>query len=131
MGAIYAAASGVLVVLSSSASSVLHKVRRGEALGLDDLRLLEADHRVGRAWTYQEMANNNAVGLVAEGDTAALVVGNKLFNAIGHAITHYRRAERVDAYEFRKRQPRLDALETLTDDDWLMAGYPSVPPTGL
>ena len=68
MGAIYAAASGVLVVLSSSASSLLDKVRRGEAVGPEDLPLLEADDWVSRAWTYQEMANSKTVGFVAEGE---------------------------------------------------------------
>jgi hypothetical protein len=88
----------------------------------EDLLLLEADDWVSRAWTYQEMINSNNVEFVAEGNTAAPVGGNKLLNAVGHALTQYRKVEQVDAYEFRERHPHLDALETLTDD-WLRAGY--------
>ncbi len=45
-----------------------------------------------------------------------------LTNAVGHAIMQYRKAGQVDAYEFRKRYPHLDAFETLIDD-WLRADY--------
>jgi hypothetical protein len=38
--------------------------------------------------------------------------------SVGHAITQHRKAEQIDAYEFRKQHPRLDALEMLIDD-WL------------
>jgi hypothetical protein len=66
MGAIYAAASGVLAVLSPSASILLDKVRRDEAVGPAELRLLEADDWVIRAWTYQEMVNSKIISFVAE-----------------------------------------------------------------
>jgi hypothetical protein len=41
---------------------------------------------------------------------------------LGPTLTEYRRAELVDAYEFRRRYPSLDTLETLIDD-WLRADY--------
>lgn len=115
MGAIYAAASGVLAVLSPSSSILLDKVRREEAVGSEELRLLEADDWVSRAWTYQEMVNSKIVSFVAEGETGNPVTSYRLLNAVGHAITQYRKAEQVDAYEFRKQHPHLDALETLID----------------
>jgi Heterokaryon incompatibility protein (HET) len=122
MGAIYAAATGVLAVLSDSASILLDKVRRGETLGSEELRQLEEDEWVSRAWTYQEMVNSQIIGFIAEGEMDDPVTGYKLLNAVGYALTQYREAKQVDAYEFRKRYPRLDALETLIND-WLMADY--------
>ena len=100
----------------------LDKVRREEAVGSEELRLLEADDWVSRAWTYQEMVNSKIISFIAEGKSGDPVTGYKLLNAVGHAIMEYCKAEQVDAYEFRKRYPHLDALETLIDD-WLRADY--------
>jgi hypothetical protein len=122
MGAIYAAASGVLAVLSPSASVLLDKVRREEAVGAEELLLLEADDWVSRAWTYQEMVNSKIISFAAESDTGDPVSGHKLLNAVGHAIAQYRKAEQVDPYEFHEQHPRVDALETLIDD-WLRADF--------
>ena len=122
MGAIYAAASGVLAVLSPSVSMLLDKVRRKEAVSLEELRLLEADEWVSRVWTYQEMVNSKSISFIAEGETHDPVNGSELLDAVGYAIMQYCKTEQIDAYEFRKRYPRLDALETLTVD-WLRADY--------
>jgi len=122
MGAIYAAASGVLAVLSPSVSILLDKVRREEAVGLEELQLLEADEWVSRMWTYQEMVNSKIISFIAEGETRDPVTGYDLLNAVGYAIMQYCKVEQVDAYEFRKRYPHLDALETLAVD-WLRADY--------
>jgi hypothetical protein len=120
MGAIYAAASNVVAVLSPAASTLLDKVRRGEAVGIEELQQLEADDWVSRVWTYQEMANSQSISFLAEGGTGDPVNASRLFNAVGQALTQYRKVEQVDAYEFRGRHPRVDALETLSDD-WLGA----------
>jgi hypothetical protein len=61
MGAIYAAAREVLVVLSPSASDLLDNVRRGAGVGTEELLQLEKDDWIGRAWTYQEMVNSTTV----------------------------------------------------------------------
>jgi hypothetical protein len=122
MGAIYAAASGVLAVLSPSASILLDKVRRKEVVGPEELLLLEADDWVSRAWTYQEMVNSKVISFVVEGEAGAPVSGDKLLNAVGQAITEYRKGEQIDAYQFHAKHPRLDALETLVDD-YLRANY--------
>jgi hypothetical protein len=122
MGAIYAAASGVLAVLSRSASILLDKVRQEKVVGPEELLLLEADDWVSRAWTYQEIVNSKVIGFVVEGETADPVSGHKLLNVVGHAITEYRKAEQIDPYEFHAKHSRLDALETLIDD-YLGGGY--------
>jgi hypothetical protein len=122
MGTLYAAAREVLVVLSPSAFNLLDKVRRREALGPEELLQLEEDDWSGRAWTYQEMVNSNPITFVAEGKSGASVGGEKLLNAVGHALAKYRKAQEVDAYEFRKQHAQLDALETLIED-WLMAEF--------
>jgi hypothetical protein len=67
MGAVYAVARDVLVVLSPSAYDLLNKVRQGEVVGTEELLRLEEDDWIGRAWTYQEMVNSKAVTFVAEG----------------------------------------------------------------
>jgi Heterokaryon incompatibility protein (HET) len=122
MGAIYAAASNVLAVLSTSASAVLDKVRRQEALESEELRLLDADDWVSRAWTYQEMVNSKIISFVVEGYPSDPVSGSKLLNSVGDAIAKRHNAEQVDAYEFRTRYRNLDGLETLIDD-WLRASF--------
>ena len=122
MGAIYAAASGVLAVLAPSVSILLDKVRQKEAVDVKELRLLEADEWVSRVWTYQEMVNSKTISFIAEGETRDPVNGYELLDAVGYAIMQYCKTEQIDAYEFRKRYPRLDALETLTVD-WLRADY--------
>jgi hypothetical protein len=122
MGAIYAAASNVLAVLSPSTSFVLETLRRGQSVDSQQLRLLEADDWVSRAWTYQEIVNSKIINFVAEGQTGNCISGFKLLNAIGDTIAQCRRAEQVDAYEFRKTHPHLDALETLAAD-WLESEY--------
>jgi hypothetical protein len=122
MGGIYAAASGVVAVLSPSASGLLDKVRLGKVVGPKELRLLEEDDWVSRAWTYQEIVNSRIIHFVAEGETGDPVSGTKLFNAVGQALSKYRKEKRFDAYEFRKQHPRLDSLETLMND-WIMADY--------
>jgi Heterokaryon incompatibility protein (HET) len=122
MGAIYAAASNVLAVLSTPASGVLAKLRRQQALGSDELRLLDADDWVSRAWTYQEMVNSKSMSFVVEGQSSDPVSGSKLLNAVGDAIAKRHNEEQVDAYEFRARYRNLDGLETLIDD-WLRADF--------
>jgi hypothetical protein len=122
MGAIYAAASCVLAVLSRANSGVLDKIRRNEPLDTKDLLLLEKDDWVSRVWTYQEIANSQIISFIAEGENHDPVPGDKLLNAIGRTLTEYRKIEGVDAYEFRKKHPRMDGLETLIDD-WIRAEY--------
>ena len=122
MGAIYAAARAVLAVLSSGASAVLDAVRRNEAIAISALKQLEEDEWISRAWTYQEIINSRKIGFVAEGQRDVPVRGVRLLNAVGHAIGNLRKAERADAFQFRARHPRLDALETLIED-WLQADH--------
>jgi len=120
MGAIYAAASSVVVVLSPSASTLVNKVRRGEGVTSEELLSLGADDWISRAWTYQEMANSKDINFVAAAGKDEAVNGEKLLNAVGYASAQFRKAEQIDGYEFRRRYPRLDALEALIDD-WFRA----------
>jgi Heterokaryon incompatibility protein (HET) len=109
MGAIYAAASDVLAVLSPSTSIVLETVRRQEAVGLEQLRL--------RRWLT---ARSPVSWLKGKRVIPSLVTSCSMLS-----VTQLRNADRwsrFDAYEFRKRYPHLDALETLIDD-WLRADY--------
>jgi Heterokaryon incompatibility protein (HET) len=122
MGAIYAAAKAVIVVLSPTVSELLDKVRRKETIGQEELKQLEEDDWANRAWTYQEIVNGKVTSFVAEGQSGDPVHAYTLLNAVGYAITQHRKSEQVDAYEFRQRHPHLDALETLIDD-WLRADY--------
>ena len=120
MGAIYAGAREVLAVLSPSASAVLDRLRRKEVLDSEQLQWLETDDWVSRAWTYQEIVNSRMISFAAEGQTEVPFNGNKVLNAVGHAIAEYREVGQFDAYRFRQTHPHLDALETLIED-WFIA----------
>jgi hypothetical protein len=122
MGAIYAAASSVLTILSPSASILLDKVRRKDAIDSEGLQQFEADDWVSRVWTYQEIVNSKLISFTAEGETGNPVPGHDLLNAVVCAISDYCKTEQVDGSEFRQRYPRLDALESLIAD-WFMANY--------
>jgi hypothetical protein len=122
MGAIYAAASGVLAVLPPSIGSVLDAVGQKKAVSSEHLQCLKADDWVSRVWTYQEIANSKIMSFAIEGQRSAPLAGATLLNGIGQAITQCRQAEEVDAYEFRQRHARLDAWETLIAD-WIDANY--------
>src|SRR5262249_1394879 len=126
MGAVYAAASSVLVFLSASTSSLLEKVRRREPVGREELLRLEEDDWVRRAGTYQGMVNSKQIKFVGEGETGNPVGGEILLNAVGDAIAQHRNAEQLDDYEFHKRYPHVDALATLIVD-WFMADYAERP----
>ena len=123
MGAIYAAATGVLAVLSPSPSNriVLDAVGQ-ELLSADHLHYLEADDWVSRAWTYQEIVNSRIMSFTIEGQRTAPLAGAMLLNGIGETIRKHQQAAQLDAYEFRERHPRLDAWETAIAD-WRTADY--------
>jgi hypothetical protein len=72
--------------------------------------------------TGQEWVNSKTMTFVAEGKTDTSVNGEKLLNAIDHALSQYRKEHQVDAYEFRRQHSQLDVLETLIED-WLMAKF--------
>ena len=121
-GAIYAAAHAVVAVLSPETSSLLDKVRRGEAIDPEDLDRLEKDEWVRRAWTYQEIANSRMISFVAERSTGAPVEGVMLQNALGGAIERLLKAQQIDAYTFQAKCPYLDAFGTLLED-YMIGGH--------
>jgi hypothetical protein len=116
MGAIYAAARAVLAVMSPETSGSLDKVRRGEAIGPEDLEQLEKDEWVRRVWTYQEIANSRMISFIAEGETDAPVEGVRLQNALGEAIERFCKVRQIDAYTFEAKHPYLGAFGTLLED---------------
>jgi Heterokaryon incompatibility protein (HET) len=122
MGAIYAAASRVIAVLTPSTMNVFEAIRDGRAIASDQLRALESDDWVSRAWTYQEMVNSREFLFVSEEGGRPPVSADAVLNSVGAAIEEYRRSNGLDPFRFREAHPRLDHLESLIAD-WLQADY--------
>jgi hypothetical protein len=123
MGAIYAGASEVVVVLSDCCSELLKRIRTGETIADETLSELERDDWVTRAWTYQEIVNNARIRFVTMGtDNTAWAEAEEVLNFVGHAIHRFREKRGLDAFELREQHPCLDSLENLVLD-WKMSGY--------
>ena len=120
MGAIYAAASRVVAVLSASTMEVLETIRDGGSVTPDQLEALEGDEWVSRAWTYQELVNSREFLFVSESGRRPAVPAAAVLNGLGAAIQEYRRSNGLDTFRFREAHPRLDHLESLIAD-WLQA----------
>jgi hypothetical protein len=83
--------------------------RSGE-VGEADLRDLEVDDWVTRAWTYQECANGAEARFCAEGSTGQSVSGSELLDAVGKALSDYGKSHGMDAFAVRQQFPGLDTL---------------------
>jgi hypothetical protein len=122
MGFIYNAAAEVIVVLSSGASDVLKEMDASHGLewkGLSDsaLQKLEGEEWISRAWTYQEIVNQNQIYFTCEDATDALVKGSQFLNALGQSLSLLRkRGSNLSDL------PRLNAFEDAIAD-WRVADY--------
>jgi len=111
MGFIYACASEVLAVLSSTAHPALHYIKDHQSLDRDHLLLLEKEEWVTRAWTYQEAVNCRDLTITCDG-AGSLAVGVLPFlNCVGQALSKIG----IPQLERRQHYPRLDAFEDLMD----------------
>jgi hypothetical protein len=73
MGAIYRAASQVIVVLSPSCTTAMQKIATLCQMNEEELSALNNDDWVTRAWTYQEVANGKSILICAEGSSEFMV----------------------------------------------------------
>lgn len=123
MGAIYAQASQVVVVLSELCAVLLAQIRESGKVDTASLLTLEGDDWVSRVWTYQELVNNNKIFFVAEGRSDAWAEVEEFLRNVAYAIDEYKKAQGYDTFKFRSLNPRLDSLEDLIAD-WKMEDYP-------
>jgi hypothetical protein len=121
MGTIYGAAKQVVAVLSKPCAPILESIQTTHRLDAASFPLIEQDDWVSRAWTYQEIANCRSILFVGEGSGSA-VEGIDVFRALVKAISDYKKAEGIEAFEFRTRHPRLDSLEDLFAE-YMITGY--------
>ena len=121
LGAIYRAATRVVVVLTGAVEVVIEEVVSSGLVSERALLALEADDWVSRAWTYQELVNARQVDFVSESGSGP-VPATALFNAVGEAMAAFRRSRGLDQWELRAQHPRLDGLESLIAD-WSTADY--------
>ena len=122
MGAIYAAATEVVCVLSPACADLLRELHSNRSVAPATFLALETDDWVSRVWTYQEMANSRKLLFVAEGAGGPAVGGDNFFSDLGGAIEGVKKAEGIDSFEMRARHPRLDAFEELIGD-WYTGSY--------
>lgn len=73
MGAIYRAASQVIVVLSPSCTTAMQKIATSSQMNEEELSALDNDDWITRAWTYQEVANGKSILIGAEGNGEFMV----------------------------------------------------------
>lgn len=116
LGAVFSSAARVVTVLSKSCSILLEAIH--QATPLDTLAVLdlENDNWVTRAWTYQEIVNSKSTYFVSEGDGSVLVPGNVFLQAVMDVVVDYKKAKKLDSFQFRTLFPRLDSLEGLLGD---------------
>jgi hypothetical protein len=121
MGAIYAGAERVVVVLSSACAPAIRQIKAAGAIDGAALVRLATDDWVTRAWTYQECANSVDLRFCAQGEPGVSVGGVDVLNALGKALADYRRDQQTDAFEVRSVLPALDGLEDALAE-WMMGG---------
>ncbi len=122
MGAIYAQAATVVVVLSNACSELLEQVDGDQPVAASALLAFEADAWLTRAWTYQEIVNGGHIRFVAEGGGAISIDAETVLNKVSQAIDDYKAAQGYDSFEMKARHPRLDSLQDLVLD-WKIAEY--------
>ncbi len=121
MGAIYAAATQVVVVLSKSCCASLEQIKAGARLDPKGLLAFENDSWVTRAWNYQEIANSRSTQFICEGGRDA-VDGEQFLNSLGHAMSDFRKSEAIHVSEFAQRYPSINDLED-TLADYMVSNY--------
>lgn len=122
MGFIYNAAAEVIVVLSPGSQGILEEINASDGLdwkGLSDESLLrlEDEDWISRAWTYQEIVNQNLIFFTCENAEDALVDGSRVLNALGHSLSLLRKSGSSLSH-----LPRLNAFEDAIQD-WRLSGY--------
>ena len=122
MGAIYAHASQVVVVLSEPSSALLEQIRETGEVDESALLALESDDWVSRAWTYQEIVNSGKVRFVSQGADDAWADAIDVLSKAGYAIDRFKKAHGYDTFKMRALHPRLDGLEDLIVD-WKISDY--------
>lgn len=113
MGAIYSSAEQVFVVLPAICSEILHKIYKAEQIGLNELRILDNDDWMTRAWTYQESANSQMTLFIAQGDGSVLIHEHDFLNAILTDTTDYADAQGLARSELAIQFPKLDSLQEM------------------
>lgn len=113
MGAIYGAAVCVIAVLSPGSAEAIRKVGASESLDLEDLRAINADDWISRAWTYQEQATSRLFFCCSEGHPETLLSHLEFLGAIVDGTTDYLEAQHLPRTELARMFPRLDKMEEL------------------
>jgi hypothetical protein len=121
LGAIYAAARRVVIVLSGATAAALDEAERLGCITDSTLDELETDDWVRRAWTYQEIVNSTDVLFTSE-TLGRGVPASGFFNVVGESMERFRRSHTLDQWQLRERYPGLDALESLVSD-WRVSDY--------
>jgi hypothetical protein len=116
MGAIYEAASAVVVVLSERCSSLVEQVANSGPVEVASMLEFERDEWLTRVWTYQELVNCNSIRFVAERSADVSVGAEEVLNHVSYAMSEYRKEEGYDSFEMKSLLPHLDSLEDLILD---------------
>lgn len=122
MGAIYAGAQRVVVVLSEAGAALVELIHQEQPVDEATLLAFEKDPWVTRAWTYQEVVNSRALSFVVETGGDVFVKGHDLLREVNEAISTYKKTRGYDMFDIRERHPRLDSIEDLLVD-WMIADY--------
>ncbi|KAL8243962.1 hypothetical protein R6Q59_010220 [Mikania micrantha] len=137
MGAIYARAAEVIVVLGENTFNVLQNMIATKTVSEADLHVLETDMWVASVWTYQELVNAGAVCFMSEmsieraGDDTngnepianpSAIECDQFLNALGHGLVKYGQSQDIDTFLVSRKFPNLNILENLLVD-WMVGSH--------
>lgn len=116
MGEIFSATYQVIVVLTEQCSKAIENTSQSGKLDSTDLRLLENEDWVSRAWTYQEAVNSERLYFAVEDNEDAIISGHDFLNAIMIAIDEYKLSNNIGNVAWEKHHQKLRSLERLLAD---------------
>jgi len=121
LGVIYSRAEKVVVMLSQVVFSVLERIGETKTLNNEMIGTLERDDWVSRAWTYQELVNNDNIRFTALGGSTYTKADN-ILNSLTIAIDKYMKERNWDSFDFYSKYPRISRFEDVILD-WKISRY--------
>jgi hypothetical protein len=122
MGLIFSAAFQVIVVLTRNCSNLISSISESVLIESSELLLLEQEHWINRAWTYQEAVNSRALYFIVDGEADIIVSRQDFLRAIMAALEDYKVKGKFTNITWVENHLILNNLEALLAD-YLIADF--------